>query len=366
MRILDRYIHRSILVGFLSTIFIFSLLYILIDLTDTLDEIIENKIPLLTLAKYYVTLFPIILVQTSPISCLLAALFTYSRMNNNNEVIALRVSGLNFWQIAKPAIFLGLVIAFFSFWLNERYVPQATSVSKEMETQTMILKQDKKKKAKPIANLTFYGLKNRLYFIDTYEPADQILHGITIIGHDENQNIREKIVALKGHWSGIAWKFFKLQITQFDENGALIPPIKVYEEKLMDIKETPDDFVSQRLNISAMNIHQLSDYIERFGNSGATRAITNLKVDLYQKYSLPVSSFVILLVGLPFGLMLRNRKGMTFISIGIAVGIGFLYYVVNAIALALGKGGFIPPSMAAWSAPFLFMMTGLITIQHKF
>ena len=81
----------------------------------------------------------------------------------------------------------------------------------------MILKVDRiRKRKEDIRNLTFYGLKNRLYFIDSFDPNDQILKGITIIEHDKNQNIKQKIVAYRGTWAGIAWKFHQCQITTFN------------------------------------------------------------------------------------------------------------------------------------------------------
>ncbi|MCA9407361.1 MAG: LptF/LptG family permease [Candidatus Omnitrophica bacterium] len=368
MRILDRYINFNIIKIFTITVFVFCGLYVLIDITSTLDEIIDRKIPINILVKYYLNFFPIILVQTASIACLISSLLTYSAMNNTNEIIVMRASGLNFWQVARPALMFALLITAVIFCLNERLVPQATEVTKEIRDENMILKVDRARKQKEkIKNLTFYGLKNRLYFIDYYSPNTYELNGITIIEHDNHQNIEQKIVALKGKWTGIAWKFYNCQITTYDSTQLNKPDkIKVYKEKLMDIKETPEDFLRQRLNVSAMNIKELHDYIGRFANSGAKKALSNLKVDLYQKYAFPIGNFVIVLIGLPFALLVRSRKGTTFTSVGIAVGIGFLYYVANAVTLAFGKGGLFPPLLSAWAAPMIFTGIALATIKSRF
>ncbi|MBI5415905.1 MAG: LptF/LptG family permease, partial [Candidatus Omnitrophica bacterium] len=239
--------------------------------------------------------------------------------------------------------------------------------TQQIRDENMMLKVDRMRKStETIRNMTLYGLKNRLYFIDTYNPREQILEGITIIEHDASQNIEQKIVALKGVWTGIAWKFYQCQVTVFNPVNITSPvKIKVYKEKLMDIKETPNDFLSQRLNVSSMNIRQLSRYVAKFASSGAQKALQSLRVDMHQRIAFPVGNVVIVLVGLPLALMFKSRKGATFTAMGIAVGTGFLYYVVNAVAIAFGKGGFFPPVVAAWATPVLFTLIALSVIETR-
>lgn len=368
MRIVDRYIIKSIARIFISSILTFCFLYILIDIASNLNEIIGRKVSFEVLVKYYLSFFPIIIVQTSPIACLIASLLTYGHLNNNNEIIALRTGGLNFWRITKPALFLGLIVSALIFLVNERFVPQATASSEQIRNENIILAVDsaRKKKAK-IKNLTFYGLKNRLFFIDFFDPNNFELEGITIIGHDNQQNIREKIIALKGVWTGIAWKFYSCQITTYDPLSMDYPEeIKFYEAKLLDIKEKPQDFLKQRLNVTSMNIVQLRDYIIRFSDSGAKKALNSLSVDLHQKIAFPFGNMVILLVGLPLALTTGRRKALTFTTLGISVAIGFFFYVINAVGLALGKGEVLPPVVAAWIAPLIFLVIGFYLIKTKF
>ena len=369
MRILDRYISKSVISIFLFTILTFCFLYILIDITSQLDEFIDRKVPIDILVQYYISYFPIILSQPiSSVACLIAVLFTFTNLNTSNEVVAMRSSGLNFWQITKPAIVFGLIISVMVFWVNEQLVPRATEVTQQIRNENMVLLVDRlRKKQEKIKNLTFYGLQNRLYFVDTFDADTNELKGITIIEHDEQQNMKQKIVALKGAWTGIAWKFYQCQITTFSASDINTPlKIKVYSEKLMDIKESPNDFLKQRLNVTSMNIRQLESYINRFSKSGAAKALNNMRVDLHQKIAYPFGNFVIVLIGLPFALMIRNRKGGAFVAIGVALVLGFLYYVTNAVALAFGKSGLLSPILSAWATPALFTIIALVVIKTDF
>ena len=349
------------------TVLLFCFLYVLIDITSTLDEIIDREVPFQVLVEYYISFFPIILTQMSSIACLLAIVFTFSSLNTHNEIIVMRSSGLNFWKITKPAIIFGILISVCVFWINEKYVPKANINLQQIRNNHMILKSDRERKKRDIRNLTFYGLQNRLFFIDSFSPKTFDLKGVTIIQHDKNQNIKEKIVALKGKWTGIAWKFYQCQITTYSTEGVNRPDkIKVYRNKLMDIEETPKDFQRQKLNVTSMNIKQLNEYINKFKNSGAAKAVNNLKVDVHQKIAYPFGNFVIILIGLPFALMVKSRKRSTFTSLGIAITIGFLYYVANAVCLAFGKGGIFSPIISAWLSPFIFTAAAVALIQENF
>jgi lipopolysaccharide export system permease protein len=46
-------------------------------------------------------------------------------------------------------------------------------------------------------------------------------------------------------------------------------------------------------------------------------------------------------------------------GIGVSVGIGFAYFVVNAVLLSYGRSGVLPAFAAAWGANMLFGAGGV-------
>ncbi len=164
----------------------------------------------------------------------------------------------------------------------------------------------------------------------------------------------------------IAWWFYNVHVSKNSENDNEDPQIKVFAEKLMDIKESPQDFLRQSLNVNSMNSRQLHEYISRFSKSGALRAINNLHVDLQEKLAKPFSIIVVVLAGLPLTLMVGRRKAQTFTSLAIAIAIAFLYAIVNSVGIAIGKGGFLWPIAAAWLAPVVFSGLAAYLIKTKF
>lgn len=363
MRILDRYILKSILSIFFGCIILFIFLYIIVDVFGHLDEILKQKINMLLLKQYYLAYLPIIFVQIAPIACLLATLYTLGSLNRNNEVVAMRASGLSIWQITKTAIIFGIIVSVFVFLLNEKLGPKSQNIIEKIKMQ--MESQDKKKSVEKeiIKNLSMYGLRNRLFFVNKFLLKDNTMEGITILEQDKHQNITRKIVANKGVWQEGLWTFYNSITYDFDENGQIKQEPRYLKEEIMSITETPQDFLNQIQLPAFMNIAQLDDYIYRLAKSGAETVIKNLKVDLYQRFASPLTSLIIIIVGIPFALKIKKRA-TALASFGICFIVSFLYYVSNAISIAFGKAGLLPPFMAASLSHFLFFLLGIFLIYN--
>jgi len=223
-------------------------------------------------------------------------------------------------------------------------------------------KKTKEKKQEIITNLSMYGLKNRLFFVNKFSLATNTMEGIIFLEHDEKQNLTKKIVANKGVYKDGLWNFYQCITYNFDENIQIKEEPKYLEEEVMDIPETPYDFLHQMLRPDYMTISQLNNYMWRLSKSGATTVIRNLKVDLYQRFASPFTSIVIILLGIPFSMMMKKRAtGMS--SVGLSIMVGFLYYVLNAISIALGKAGILVPSLAASLSHIIALISAIYLID---
>jgi len=361
MRILDRYIFKSLFGIFIGCIALFVFLYIIVDVFGHLDEILRNKTELLLLKEYYLAYLPVIFVQIAPIACLLSTLYTLGILSRNNEIIAMRASGLSIWQISKTAIIFGLVVSVFVFLLNEKQVPSAHSTIEKVKLRMEAQENKKVAESETIKNLSMYGLKNRLFFVNKFSVKDNTLAGITILEHDKHQNITKKIVASSGAWKDGLWTFYNCLTYNFDENGQIKEQPTYFKEEIMGISETPKDFLAQKQLPEFMNISKLQDYIYRLSKSGAETVIRNLQVDLYQRYAFPFTSLVIIIVGIPFALKIKKRV-TALASFGVSLVMGFFYYVFNAMGPAFGKAGFLPPFLAVSISHIFFLLLGLFLI----
>ena len=169
MRILDRYILRNILELFFTCLFTFLFLYVIIDIFSHLDDILKQHVQINLLLQYYLSYLPIIFVQVSPFCCLLAALYTFGKLNRDNELIAMRASGLSIFQITKTVMVFGIIVSMVIFWVNDRFVPQSNAFTQRIKEE---IEEGKKnvqaKEQQTISNLSMYGMKNRLFFVKKF------------------------------------------------------------------------------------------------------------------------------------------------------------------------------------------------------
>ncbi len=363
MRILDRYILNSMIKVFLGCCFTFLMLYVIIDVFSHLDEILKQKTSIDLLFIYYLNFLPFIFVQVAPFACLLGCLYTLGVLNRNNEIIAMRTSGLSIFKITKTLIVFACLITVLVFLVNDKFIPQSEITKQRIKNQMQ--QEDKKiqKDRREITNLSIYGLRNRLFFINKFIISENEMEGITILEQDNLANVRKKIVASKGIYKDDLWHFYECITYFFDDNGQVKGNPAYFTEQIMDITESPQDFLKQRQKPEFMSVAQLNDYILKLSMSKAKTVVRNLKVDLYHRFFMPLTSLVIVIVGIPFSLIMR-RRATALSSLGIAIMVGFLYYVVNAISVAFGKAGLFPPFLAVSLSHILFLSLGIYLIRE--
>ena len=130
MKVLDRYIIKSMLLSYLICISIVLSFYIIIDLFANFDDFTEytkilketqNKnISIFALVlKFYFYHVPLIFYNLSPIITLMAAIFTITRMNKSNELTPLKSSGISMYRLFYPLIGFALVISLLMVIIQE-------------------------------------------------------------------------------------------------------------------------------------------------------------------------------------------------------------------------------------------------------
>lgn len=364
MRILDRLLTKEFVYAIFGCIATFVLLYVVIDLFGNLEDIIKNQVPINTLVYYYLSILPVIFIQTSPIAILLATLYSLGRLSHSNEIIAMRSSGLSITQIITPIIIISLIISCFIFLLSEKVIPNTSRAAERIKDENIEKEPKDQKSDEALHNVTVFGEDNRLIFIRTFRKQLKIIEDITILEQDRNQNVTAKIIASSGKWiEGTKWKLFQTIIYVFDILGHIEKDPVFEEEYVMDLKETPKDLLRKKINVSNMSIKELLEYTDKISETNSPKVLQNLSVELNQKIAYPFTAFIITLVGIPFGFM-SKRRGTAITSLGLCIGISFLYYVANAVGIALGMAGLLYPILAAWIANIIFAAFGLILLSR--
>jgi len=366
MRILDKYIVKNFLGPFFYCLALFIFLYIIIDLFGHLDEILKRGIPVLILQEYYFSMISFIVINTAPIASLISTIYVIGALNKHDEITAMRAAGISMSRVLLPFIYIGLAISIAIFAISEKVMPLGMKNAQYIKENYIEKKgsDDDKESGRPINNIALYGKNNDLIFIESYYSGEKLAKNITILKQNKNGHVMEKVSAQEGKWSDGIWTFSDILIYRLKDDGTVAgSPLFLKNEDF--IMESPEELISKGTNYEFMNFKDLSDYVKNFSGTSSPEIINRLRVDLQQKISLPFTSLVIILIGAAFAMKIKRRgKTAAIMGVGTGVVIGFVYYAVMAICIALGKGGMLPAYISAHLANVIFCFIGIILIKN--
>lgn len=361
MKIIDKYMVRGFFGPFIWCLLLFIVMAVIIDIFSFIDNIVKFKIPLESIAAFYIYYIPTIFIQVLPMAALLSTIYVLSQLNKNNEIVAMKSSGISLWRVLTPILLIGVLISMVTFIVNDRVIPISSKISDYIRREELE-KQKRGEEGKIIESVAVYGSGNRILFARNYDTEKKVLGDVIIHQHDKKESLVSKVTAQSGTWNGSGWVFHKVIIWKIDNAGRILGDPEFFENKEIPIKERPSDFANREWRADYMSYRELKGYIDNFRGTG-TKIVKGLLVDLHYKISFSLISLIIILIGAPFALV--TTRGGVLIGIGMSVALGLLYYAFIAMSLAFGKAGLLPPIVAAWLGNVIFAALGIHLINKR-
>ena len=88
-----------------------------------------------------------------------------------------------------------------------------------------------------------------------------------------------------------------------------------------------------------------------------------LKISLFDKIALPITTIVLVLIGVPLAITpprVRYNRGFLF-----SILIIFAYYLIRALSLSFGEAGSLPPALAAFMPDMILAIAGVGLYYRK-
>lgn len=127
MTLLQRYFWTQALYPLLLSLSALAALALLTQSLQTLDLIVENRQSGLTFLYITVLALPQLIAIIMPLAVFMATLYALNRLNMDSEMIVAKASGFSPWQIASPALRLGMYALMAHLVLNLVIQPFAFS-----------------------------------------------------------------------------------------------------------------------------------------------------------------------------------------------------------------------------------------------
>lgn len=353
MRVLDRYLIRELIIPILLISVTLVFLVLIADLFDNLDSLLKNQTPLRYIFRYYLMLTPFAFTQTVPWATLLGTLYLLVSFNFHNEIVAMKVAGLEITTIIRPILFLGFLIGIANFLVSDHVVPQTFRAAYEIR-EVHIERKRAKEEGKTYSNVTYYSHGNQLQFFRYFYHGKREVEDAIVLWLDPaSRRTQKKMVAKKGSWrSDQGWIFENITEYEMDPQGRILgEPRNFVTKNYPDITTRPEDLLYASSESAFLSTKELKRYIKTLEENGI-RAYGE-RVEHHYRLAAPWHSLVMMLIAVPLLSPTRSKKIIAF-NVLICLGIVFAFHVTGAMSLAMGKTGRLPPFLSAWLNTFLF------------
>lgn len=138
--LISRYLISTILPYFIFAWLILSVILFVQQAGRFSDIFFSANIPANLVWQLTIALVPNVIAFTCPMAVLVGVMIGLSKMQGDNELAAIRASGVGNLQITVPIIILGIVLSGFAFIINLYGVPFAASIVRSVALQTAIYK----------------------------------------------------------------------------------------------------------------------------------------------------------------------------------------------------------------------------------
>lgn len=356
MYLIEKYVTKEILKYFCILLATVVSIYLAVDFFEKIDNFMEASLPFSKIIRFFYLKIPSIVAQFAPVGILLAILVVFGLMNKNNEIIALKSSGVSIYYLLKPVVSIGLFLSILIFLLSELIVP--ITISKVNRIWNL----EVKKRSSVVSKGKNIWIKDNhaIYYITYYNPVNSTILGVTLNFFDDEFRLTRRIDAKKGVFEKGRWIFYEIIEQKFDKKNNN-HRVAFHEEREEPFHFLPEDIKRVVKKSEEMNLLELSEYIKNIENEGYDASV--YKVDLYAKLSLPFVCFIMCLVGTGVGGRDKRKESLS-VSICYGIGIVFIYWVFYSFCLSLGYGEMLTPFVAAWTANFILLCFGLLALLN--
>ena len=347
-RILFRYLISEIIPPFLLGLLAFTSVLLIGRILRLIELVVTRGVPILQILKLFSLILPTFLEMTVPMAFLLAILLGLGRMSNDQELLAMKASGISAAQILWPVAALASVIALITFFLTMFARPVANFALKK-ELYNIAKNRVGTALKEKVFNDDFPKI---LIYVEEIVPPGNTAQGVLIV--DKRDPIREDIIlgkvariSTEEETNTLGLRLFDGSIYEREKNrpGFSQTRFNIYDFKL-DLDDLIGPIQQKESGPKEMTISELLSSIEKKQREGA-KTIAE-RMELHQRISFGFAPLLFCLLGVALTLVPRSSRANR--SWGFMLCLFWLvtYYALLSLGKALGDKNILHPIPALW------------------
>ncbi len=355
LKIIDIYILKRYIFTFTVMLLMFIPIGIVIDVSEKVNRMIENKVPFIEIASYYLDFTIYFANLLFPIFLFLSVIWFTSKLANNTEIIAILSSGISFTRFLRPYIIGATLVSLFSLLMGFFIVPKASAGFNDFRYKYL----NKSKQVRDNTDVFRQVGDHEFIHVRNFHEQSKTAFFFTIERFNKNAELVEKVSAERlRHKKDSTYTMFNYSKRVVgglnDKLSSGTQRDTVFNFDLEDL--TPVVYVAETLTLGELN-----KFIEKERARGSSNINTYLVV-LYKKYSIPVSAFILTTIAVAVSSM-KRRGGMGMnLAIGIILAFTFIFF--DKIFGTLAEKSSFPPIIAVWIPNILFGILAVYLLKN--
>ena len=350
MKTLDKYVLRAWGQVFGIVMLGFPILAIVINITDKFDQYLSRGLTKGQIGLAYVFYMPEMMFLVLPAAVLFATVFTIGNLGRHSELTAAKASGVSFYRIIAPILIISVVAFVAGVGIGE--LAPVTSVRK-----AEILKERAVNSTTSRFNFVYRADSGWVYAAQSLDVG--------------SRTMTEPLFQREGTGGANPTVIVAAQRAVYDpakhkwilDHGALRYLIGGGQENAFafdrmqanSVREKPSDLLAEPKLPEEMRYAELGHYIDALARSGSDTR--KLAVEHALKISVPFTCIIIALFGAP--LAVSNPRSGAAWGVAVSLATTFVFLLMVQLSKAVGAGGLLPPTLAAW---FPNMLAGIAAV----
>ena len=358
MNIIDKYILKRYLSTFVVMLLLFIPIGIVIDVSEKVNRMLQNEVPFVKIALYYLDFTIYFANLLFPIFLFLSVIWFTSKLANNTEIIAILSSGISFTRFMRPYIIGASIVSVFALLMGFFIVPKASEGFNNF--RYTYLKGNGRSEMRKSADV-FRQINDSVFiYVGHFNVTTKVATNFTLEKFNKDNTLDFKIKADKIKWnkkdsSYTMTGYSKRKIGVLGDRLETVPKKDTtFTFELEDL--TPTIYVAETLSLGELN-----KFIDREQSRGSSNINTYLVV-LCKKYSIPVSAFILTIIAVAVSAM--KRRGGMGMNLAIGIGLAFTFVFFDKIFGVLAEKSSIPPLIAVWIPNISFGILAIYLLRN--
>jgi lipopolysaccharide export system permease protein len=354
------YLLKEISCIFLLSLGVLTFILVLSRIGKIADLVINKGVEAKDIIFLIVYSSPPYLTFTLPMAFLLSTIVVLGRLSTENEILALKASGVDLKCLFIPITAIGVIITLVALLNANLLIPKSGDLFRT--TLINIIKKGITIEDKEgVFNDTIPGI---VIYINKVDTKNKFLSGI-IVSDDRDKDVKQTISASKGfinldpvslnlyfileegtlhRWEKIDDVYRNLSFKNYTYSmnlGDMLPHNR-------ELRKRPYEMDRKELNKALLNANETDRY--------------DLLLEIYKKISIPLSSLAFVLLTIPLGIK-RKIEGK-FSGLLYSLFLFIFYYILMALTENIGKTIHLPVFITSFIPNIVIAIIGLYLLKH--